>query len=209
MSTTRELLTSAPDGDGVVHAFYASAERTLCNRPKPLRVKGWPARPTCETCVTTARAFHRIDGACPTNWHGLQVLVAASSTPPRVVHTVEGVPPEAIGLSDYTPDSVIAAIQRWADEHEGEPPKSTEWIKPLTGWPSTTTVIRLFGKWSQAIAAAGLDPAYHLRPRRATTAISPGGASRDCVALAVLAAGRAFVETLERELLEALESEAA
>lgn len=75
----RELLTSAPDGEGVVHAFYPTATRTLCNQPTPLNVKGWAVKPTCEACVTTARAWHRIDGCCPAHWHGLQVLEEAGA----------------------------------------------------------------------------------------------------------------------------------
>jgi hypothetical protein len=53
--------------------------------------------------------------------------------------------------------SIVAAIQRWNDEH-GEPPKSTEWVKKQDGRPTMSTVINHFGTWVAAIVAAGFEP---------------------------------------------------
>lgn len=202
----REILTSAPDGDGVIHAFYPSASRTLCNQAAPPRVKGWPVRPTCEECVTTGRAWHRIDSCCPPHWHGLQVLkeaaverlgpdVAASSSTTRPV----GRP------AQWTRESVIAAIQQWAADHDGVPPKSTEWKLIGSGRPSTNAVISYFGRWSAAIEAAGLDPTFHLTPQREARHAEGVVA----VVRTRFAAIRDDIDRMERELLASLEDEAA
>lgn len=64
----RELLTSQRGTDGLWHAHYPTAARTLCNLVvKPVaRGRKWP--PTCGVCARTARAFDRIDSSCPPHW---------------------------------------------------------------------------------------------------------------------------------------------
>ncbi len=80
-------------------------------------------------------------------------------------------------------ERVIAAIQRWADEHGGVPPTATDWDSPFARarglhekadkfeaddcWPWVNTVRRYFGSWNAAIAAAGFEPwppGHHGRP---------------------------------------------
>lgn len=70
----------------------------------------------------------------------------------------------------WTPESVIEALQRWADAH-GEPPKAEDWTKKIDGYPTQSTVINKFGSWSKAILAAGFEPRKRggdLAPRAAT-----------------------------------------
>jgi hypothetical protein len=67
----------------------------------------------------------------------------------------------------WTPESVVAAIHRWADEHGGVPPVAADWNATMAAkygrasrpdeYPSAGTVQREFGSWSAAITAAGFD----------------------------------------------------
>lgn len=87
----------------------------------------------------------------------------------------------------WTADAVVAAIQTWAELH-GEPPAMTTWSPSMARsigkpelaqaeymqgkageWPSPQAVIRAFGTWNAAIAAAGFDPrpAHHVRAKAA------------------------------------------
>lgn len=64
-----EKLTSVRLQDGLWHAIYPTATRTLCGRvTSKHRGPGrkWP--PTCATCAAVAVAFHRIDGSAPRHW---------------------------------------------------------------------------------------------------------------------------------------------
>lgn len=63
----------------------------------------------------------------------------------------------------WTPERIIAAIQRFAREH-GRPPTSTDWnhARRQDGYPATTRVYQsqtnqapLFASWADAIVAAG------------------------------------------------------
>lgn len=67
----------------------------------------------------------------------------------------------------WTPDTVVAAIQTWADEH-GRPPTSKEWLHAAPGvHPNATVVLHEHGSWNAAIAAAGFWPCArgcHERP---------------------------------------------
>jgi hypothetical protein len=81
----------------------------------------------------------------------------------------------------YTHDEIIAAILRWADAHDGEPPAQAAWNPALCrgraramavravghlqriaeydsgDWPSEETVRKYFGCWNAALAAAGFS----------------------------------------------------
>lgn len=61
----------------------------------------------------------------------------------------------------WTPETVVAAIRRFAAEH-GRPPAATAWFRPVgvrgAEYPSTNTVLNVCGSWSAAIAAAGFTP---------------------------------------------------
>lgn len=74
----------------------------------------------------------------------------------------------------WTRETVIAAMQRWADRF-GEPPRIRNWNPngareighpemsvvyeaELGDWPSVTSVCHVFGSWNAAIVASGFKP---------------------------------------------------
>jgi hypothetical protein len=63
----------------------------------------------------------------------------------------------------WTPETVITAIRRWADEHGGVPPTAADWNPTLAStprgseFPSLHTVMHEFGTWKAGIDAAGFD----------------------------------------------------
>jgi len=78
----------------------------------------------------------------------------------------------------WTREALIAAIQRWAQEH-GEPPAVADWNptvarrmndperaaragrrqeRQTAEWPHPISVIRRFGSWSNGLEAAGFTP---------------------------------------------------
>lgn len=72
----------------------------------------------------------------------------------------------------WTRETIIAAIQLWAAEHDGLPPKTTDWAASNDPrWPNTSTVVKHFKKWRAGIEAAGLDASYWAT--RAATARKP------------------------------------
>lgn len=62
---------------------------------------------------------------------------------------------------------ITAAIQRWHGEY-GHPPTSTEWMRRVDGYPTTTTVAARFGSWANAIEQAGFP-----RPTRGGVPLKP------------------------------------
>lgn len=59
----------------------------------------------------------------------------------------------------WTEEKIIAAIRRWAKEHDGEPPYFNEWIKIASrGYPNSVTVHTRFGSWNEGIRRAGFEP---------------------------------------------------
>lgn len=62
----------------------------------------------------------------------------------------------------WTRDRVVGAMRRWNDER-GVPPRKRDWAKPTfddAGQPATPpadVVLELFGKWSEAVRAAGIE----------------------------------------------------
>jgi hypothetical protein len=68
----------------------------------------------------------------------------------------------------WQPEAVIVAIQRWAAEHDGRPPKAQEWNSgPYShpdyirgGWPAWNTCAFRFGSFNNAIRAAGFKPHF-------------------------------------------------
>jgi Homing endonuclease associated repeat len=64
----------------------------------------------------------------------------------------------ASGPEAWTGDRIVAAIQAWA-QRTGRPPGAEDWREATaSAHPSTMRVIRVFGSWSEAIAAAGFVP---------------------------------------------------
>ena len=73
-------------------------------------------------------------------------------------------------VAEWTRGAIIAAIQRWADEHDGEPPSYQAWAPGMAvrrgrpdmaeeyysgTWPPGSSVARAFGSWGAALRAAG------------------------------------------------------
>lgn len=62
----------------------------------------------------------------------------------------------------WTRDAIILAIQDWADEHGGIPPAANDWYRAKAAHdiriPAVTQVVKIFGKWSDGIRAAGFEP---------------------------------------------------
>lgn len=65
--------------------------------------------------------------------------------------------------------TILYALRGWSEEHDGESPSMAMWDAECT--PSTKSITRLFGTWSNALQAAGLA----VRQPMPTTA-SPAGA---------------------------------
>ena len=74
--------------------------------------------------------------------------------------------------SIWTRDSIVAAMQAWHAEH-GEPPTALDWNphdrrwgrgtlaerkRRHLGYPYVSSVLKAFGTWNAAIAAAGFEP---------------------------------------------------
>ena len=63
----------------------------------------------------------------------------------------------------WTRERVVGAIRRWHDER-GVAPRTRDWNKPtfdsagVPATPGADVVLELFGKWSEAVRAAGLEP---------------------------------------------------
>lgn len=68
----------------------------------------------------------------------------------------------------WTPDRVIAAIQLWAAEHDGQQPLAREWLlrQPDRRFPSVWAVTQRFGTWNNAITSAGFEAKHGGRPPR-------------------------------------------
>lgn len=67
----------------------------------------------------------------------------------------------------WTPERIIEAIRRWADEHDGEPPSATQWLNgDRPDWaPTVFTVQYEFGTWNRGIEAAGFESVTRGRRR--------------------------------------------
>jgi hypothetical protein len=57
----------------------------------------------------------------------------------------------------WTEKQIVAALRRDA-RRRGRPPRRTDWERAGERHPSSSSVYRIFGPWSNAIAAAGLEP---------------------------------------------------
>lgn len=63
----------------------------------------------------------------------------------------------------WTRERVVGAIRRWHDDR-GVAPRKRDWSKPtfdaagIPQTPGADVVLELFGKWSEAVKAAGLEP---------------------------------------------------
>jgi hypothetical protein len=194
----REILTSGQDSGGVWHAFYASASRTLCNVARPERGEDRHAHePTCETCVTTARAFDRIDSSCPPHWFRGAVL--------EEVAVVERLGPDAAAASSstgWTREAIIEALQRYGATHGGVPPRSGDWALYEVGRPTSNKIVKVFGSWADAVEAAGfprprpgVSPTLLAAVSERTEEAGPSPAETESRGLARMAPGKTSVRS--------------
>lgn len=63
----------------------------------------------------------------------------------------------------WTEAEIIAAMQRWAHEHGGVPPTTTEWRNAGDYWPCATAV-KKYGGWNTLLLKAGLALRRDCRP---------------------------------------------
>jgi hypothetical protein len=76
-----------------------------------------------------------------------------------------------MAAESWTRDRVVGAIRRWHSDR-GVAPRKRDWTKPTfdsAGAPLTPgadVVLELFGKWSEAVKAAGLEPEKQERKQR-------------------------------------------
>lgn len=54
----------------------------------------------------------------------------------------------------WSEDEIVTAMQRWAAEHGGIPPTTTEWRQCGPWWPVASTVVQSIG-WNTALRLAG------------------------------------------------------
>lgn len=64
----------------------------------------------------------------------------------------------------WTPEEIVKALLAWVDTRDGQRPTQLEWERASTDHPTTRTVYRVFGKWSNMYRAAGLPPRRHTDP---------------------------------------------
>jgi HNH endonuclease len=57
----------------------------------------------------------------------------------------------------WTHETILYAFELWVRRH-GRPPAAREWDRAGEDHPSRQTVQRVFGRWNQAIHAAGHSP---------------------------------------------------
>jgi hypothetical protein len=69
----------------------------------------------------------------------------------------------------WTRETILERFRAWARTHDGHAPLATDWgyrghADWRAGqWPSTSAVKRMFGTWTDAVAAAGVQPHPHHR----------------------------------------------
>lgn len=61
----------------------------------------------------------------------------------------------------WTADRILAAIRKAAERAGGIPPRAWQWEKVGKTHPSSRTAQDMFGSWSNAVRAAGYEPARH------------------------------------------------
>lgn len=145
---------------------------------------------------------HLYSAVAPDPEDPLEQLFAADTAPEVEVPGINASDRQHKTRRDrYTHDEIIAAVLRWADAHDGEPPRQTDWNPAMLrkyarrmavkavghlariaeydsgDWPSEQTVRKYFGSWNAALAAAGFHE--HLRssgrqPRESDLTLVPG-----------------------------------
>lgn len=87
--------------------------------------------------------------------HGWQELPVEELAPPPRPRPLRRV---------WERDDVIAALQRWAEEH-GRQPSQNDWARRGEYHPSASTASKAFGSWGAALVAAGFVSRMGRPPR--------------------------------------------
>lgn len=116
------------------------------NRPRKFCSERCRKRQYDLTCVDCGG---RVDGTGP----GRRQLPPRCLTCTRVRRTAQ---------RRWTPQTIVAAIQRWASEHGDVPPMAKDWVSAALGRPEyappTSVVLSECGSWNEALRAAGFTP---------------------------------------------------
>lgn len=127
-----------------------------CGAGIPRRVKGGVQRKWCsERCRKAQYAGVCVDCGAPTsgsNGRGPAAPQRCASC--QFAYQHDG--------AHWTPERIVAAIQRWASEHDGVAPIAWLYERPEYG-PAASTVLRVMGSWNEGLRAAGFD--VHREPR--------------------------------------------
>lgn len=114
----------------------------------------------------------------------------------------------------WTRETIIAAMRAFATEH-GRPPVRTDWqISGGAFWPSFSTVYRICGSFAKAADEAVAGTVLEEAGRERLGPVVPASSSTDLPKARLrvvqrIAAVREEIDAMERELLDALEDEAA
>jgi hypothetical protein len=142
MSDLTSTVTTTPD------AFLEFRECAGCGELFPIRNKMARKAKWCsERCRKAQYSTPCVDCGGPTGGsngrgeHASKRCVACD-----LVYRTE--------TAEWTRDTIIAAIRRWALEH-GEPPTAPDWRRRGDYWPGASMVLRIFGLWADAVETAG------------------------------------------------------
>lgn len=133
----------------------AVCQNPACRKPLPPKDYNGPERRWCgDRCRKTQ--YHGQCGQCGSRTIGTAGGVDRAPEICRTCHNEN-----EHQARKWTPEVIIAAIQRWTVLH-GETPSAREWLTAEHAsrreWPPCSVVQREFGSWSAGIAAAGFTP---------------------------------------------------
>jgi hypothetical protein len=125
-------------------------------------------------CADCGHAFrqHAFGGDCTLTSCDCGGFVVADGTENGNGHQAADAEPQqqATKAVVWTRDEIVDRIKQWADDH-GEPPTRAQWEGPTTNdRPNMQLVAKRFGKWGDAIVAAGFP-----RPTKGTRKGASGG----------------------------------
>jgi hypothetical protein len=121
----------------------------------------------CAGCQHPFRQ-HAFGGDCTLANCDCQRFVVADDQNGNGHQAVDVEPQQATKAVVWTRDEIVERIKQWAADH-GEPPTRAQWEGPTTNdRPNTQFVAKRFGKWGDAIVAAGFP-----RPTKGTRRGSP------------------------------------
>jgi hypothetical protein len=121
----------------------------------------WLPRMTTTTSVTTRRFTPgRARGCgCPEPWRDDETCLRCGHRVPPATRSAPRTRRSVIDGNPWTPAGIVRALRAY-EFFVGRAPTTTDWsFEEDAGWPSATTVVRLFGSFEAALAAARVSPA--------------------------------------------------